>query len=109
MSTDEYGSVHNMLFANSKSPEPVVGMGGTICSWTDRHACTVVRVSDSGKTVWVKRDIAVRVDKNGMSECQNYEYSPDDSAPEEKFRRRQNGTWGNLRLGFRNTYHDFSF
>jgi hypothetical protein len=38
---------------------PIVGHGATICHYSDRTACTVVRVSPSGKTLYLQSDKAV--------------------------------------------------
>ena len=32
--------------------------GATVCGYSDRTACTVIRVSPSGKTVWLQEDNA---------------------------------------------------
>ncbi len=37
---------------------PIVGDGATICHFSDRTACTVARVSNSGKTLYLQPDIA---------------------------------------------------
>lgn len=115
MATSDFGSLTNALSVSATVP--VVGMPATILGWTDRHPATVVRVSPSGKTVWVRECHARRIDTNGMSECQKYEYSEAPDAPEREFRLgrrgwRQAGTRGRgngLRLGRREKYHDFSF
>ena len=59
-------------------PEPVVGMGATILLWTDRHAATITEVFVLGKYTYVKvrQDTSKRIDKNGMSEDQDYEFTP---------------------------------
>lgn len=58
---------------------PKVGDGATLYMHSDRHAYTVrmVRVSPSGKTIEIRasRDKAKRVDNNGMSESQTYEFT----------------------------------
>ncbi|MEY4244532.1 MAG: hypothetical protein RLZZ245_2117 [Verrucomicrobiota bacterium] len=38
---------------------PAVGDGATVCHYSDRSACIVIRVSPSGKTVWMQEDTAV--------------------------------------------------
>ena len=38
---------------------PTIGGGATVCHYSDRTACTVVRVSPSGKTIWMQEDTAV--------------------------------------------------
>lgn len=112
-------SLVNSLYAQTRNPAPEVGMGATICCWTDRHACTVVEVSRNGRVVTVQRDKATRTDSYGMSDCQSYTYEADPSAPAQVFTLRRNGRFvaegcgmkdGNvLSLGHRNEYHDYSF
>lgn len=107
-------------------PAPVVGMGATVLSWTDRHAATIIEVRDYGVIV-VQRDDAKRVDRNGMSESQTYDYAPNPNGPTYIFKRDRGGAWREcevnertgrvnmlksgygLKIGVRDTYHDFSF
>lgn len=122
------GSLVNHLQGDcTLQPVPVVGMGATLLGWTDRHAATVVGietlVQEGGKVkkgeILIRRDRAVRIDKNGMSESQTYEYSEDTAAPTVAYTFRKNGSWvrkgdtlkGGQRvaLGHRDEYHDFSF
>lgn len=114
----ETGSLVNHLISGSAMPAPAVGMGATILSWSDRRAATVTQVSKFGKRIAVVDDIATRVDKNGMSEVQEYVYTPGNSGPS-YFTLRKNGAWvregesmkggQRIALGYRNTFHDFSF
>lgn len=109
-------------------PEPVVGMGATILGWSDRHPATVVETFTAGKFLYivVQADNYKRVDKNGMSECQDYEFTPNLEGSKTTYRRGADGKWqgvyknpesgrwiqskGNgLRIGERDKYHDFSF
>lgn len=69
-----YGSLHNRLLENADSPVPKVGMGATECGYSDRHAYEVIEVKDERHIV-VRRLDSKRIDKNGMSECQEYEYT----------------------------------
>lgn len=131
----ETASLVNHLYsrATTGQPIPVVGMGVTILSWTDRHAGTIHKVTEfGGSKVWqyeieVSEDDAKRTDNNGMSECQEYEYTPRPDGYRSIFRfSRKSGEWvsgrinaetgkfkmvrGNgLIIGKRETYHDFSF
>jgi hypothetical protein len=122
-------SLVNHMYARGTigQPVPEVGMGATILMWTDRKAATIVDVLNDGKVVIVQPDRAIRVDNNGMSECQDYRFEPDPSAGKQRFkfdgqRWRElylsgSGRWcmsvkgdGNgLRIGSRDHYHDFSF
>jgi len=92
--------------------KPEVGMGATLLMWTDTHAYTITRVSDSGKTFWMKRDLAERADKNGMSDSQDYKYTPQPDAPEECVRMTKRGWMCRgqfVRVGYRDEYYDYSF
>ena len=106
----ETGSLMNHFMTDSKQPQPKVGDGCTICCWTDRHAATIIKVTRC--TVTVQEDKAIRTDKNGMSECQTYEYEPDPNGATMVFRKTKNG-WKSkgygLLIGFRNHYYDYSF
>ena len=85
-----HGSVINRLQERSAVIAiPKVGDGATLYLHSDRHAYTVrhVRVSSSGKTITIRatKDKVRRIDNNGMSESQTYEYEtvePDYKFPE---------------------------
>lgn len=112
--TQEFGSLDNMMEAGvGRDIVPEVGMGATILSWTDRHPATVVEVGEDKKTFVLQQDNAKRTDKEGMSECQSYEYTPNPSAPRKTVRLTPKG-WKivgghRVALGMRERYHDFSF
>ena len=38
---------------------PAVGGGASVCHYSDRTACTIIRISPSGKTIWMREDTAV--------------------------------------------------
>lgn len=111
------GSVVNELQGNTEQSAPQVGDGATILMWSDRHAATIVEVP-SPKTVIVQQDDAKRIDGNGISESQEYEYTRNTSAPYQTFTQRKNGTWVRkhspmrggikLRIGKRDEYYDFT-
>ena len=67
------GSFVNWLASNNEST-PVVGQGGTRYYYSDRTAFEVLSVSKDGTKVEVADYDAKRIDSNGMSECQAYEY-----------------------------------
>lgn len=119
------GSLVNYVSGNSRSPAPEIGMGVTFLHWTDRSAGTIVEILPNG-TIGVKGDIAKRIDKNGMSESQEYEYSPNPEAYTCYYRLNKTGRWestkysektkrwskgggSQIALGYRDAYHDFSF
>lgn len=122
----ETGSLVNHLYSRSASPEPVVGMGATLLSWTDRHPATVIEVNQKKRYIVVQEDDAVRLDSNGMSESQAYEYSSNPNGSKSIYRKNRKGEWvshvinpdtgrlvqrrsAGLLLGERDKYHDFSF
>lgn len=116
----QFGSLHTILAAGSRSAAPEVGAGATLLSWTDRHAATVVSVSADGRTVEVQRDIARRVDGLGMTDSgQRYEFTPDPDAAVDTYTLRRNGRWvrkgepmrqgAALLIGARDEFYDFSF
>lgn len=103
---------------------PELGMGVTMYGWSDRHSGTIVHVSENRKEIIVRGDRSVRMDKNGMSECQQYKfYQVTPVGQPEKlgsiYTLRKNGRWilaGDnlhkgqaLSLGSRDEYYDFSF
>jgi hypothetical protein len=106
------GSVVNYVMAGGHHVVVGVGDAATLLHWTDRTAGTVidVKVSKSGKTVTVRvqEDTAVRVDDNGMSECQSYTYVPNTHGAVHTFVNRGRG-WKGVAFGVRRSYHDYSF
>jgi len=121
------GSLINHIATHNQSdPLPAVGDGATLFSWSDRDAATVVYVDAKRGLVGLQSDHAKRVDSNGMSESQTYEFTPNHDAyvlmikrnkrtgkwhtvgKNEKGNWVQTGTQG-IRFGARNKYHDFSF
>lgn len=108
----ETGSLINHVMSQSHGATmPQVGMGATICGWSDRHAATIVKVTEC--QIYVQRDRVIRTDSNGMSESQHYDYAADPLAPVEIFRRTKRG-WRNkggrsLSIGHRSEFYDYSF
>lgn len=108
----ETASINNYLMSGTRGqPQPVVGMGATILMWTDRRAATIIKITPT--QVHIQRDKAIRSDNNGMSECQSYTFERDPYAKIEIFRLHKNGAYkgkcGQLRIGERDEYHDYSF
>lgn len=108
-------------------PEPMVGMGATVLCYTDRKPATIIEVFLIGRDVAVKIQIDgyKRLDNNGLSEVQEYEFFRDTEAPVYYY-KFHNGAWrqcaknrrtnrwnsvdGNgLRIGTRDKYHDPHF
>jgi hypothetical protein len=112
----ETGSLVNHVYSRSRGVTPEVGMGCTLCGWTDRHAATIVSISKSGKRIGVQGDKATRTDRNFMSENQSYTYERQPDSAISYFSLRKNGMWkpvkssyGCLVIGIRDEYYDYSF
>jgi len=137
------GSILNRIDEHrcyKKENEPKVGMGATEYMWTDRHPYSVIQVDKKWKgknfdIVVIQRDDAKRVDNNGMSESQTYEYTPNkdgkkiylkglefmhpDGIPVKVYHEvrwnEQTNRWNKclygtkVGFGHRQHYHDFSF
>lgn len=110
-----FGSIMNRINEAQNAKAPKVGDGVTIYYYSDRSAGTISRVSESGKTFWYKPDKAVRVDKNGMSESQDYIYELQPQAQEVKVYKTKDGRWRQSKhssyvgVGERDAYRDYTF
>ena len=108
----------NEILANNNTL-PQLNEAATVLSYSDRHPCTVISVTD--KEIIVQEDHAKRIDSNGMSESQNYDYSRNVNGRKFTYRKvksgRRKGQWreGGLTdgigiiFGTREKYYDFSF
>jgi hypothetical protein len=126
------GSIVNHLQSRATigQPEPVIGMGVTMFGWTDRNPATIIEIFEKGTYLYiqVQADKYTRTDSNGMSECQDYEFTPNPNGRTRYYRRKlddsnaswvgtyqkiENGRWlkgdDSIRIGERDRYHDFSF
>ena len=126
----ETASVMNNIMSRAVigQPEPAVGMGVTFLKWTDREPGTIYEVFKVGKSTYitVTADDAKRIDNNGMSESQEYEFTPCPDGYRSVFRKNlktgmwervtktESGRWAKaggegLRIGERDKYYDFTF
>jgi len=120
------GSLVNHIYSGmtANEPEPTVGMGVTMLSWSDRSAGTIVEVNTKKRYIAVTEDDAVRTDDNGMSESQVYEYTTRMDGYMYYYKKDKSGEWrrcyynenkrlvfgrGGLVLGRREKYYDFTF
>lgn len=124
------GSLINHLMSRQVrgEPPPEKGMGATLLSWTDRHAATIVDVFTAGRKTIVKvqEDKSIRIDKNGFSESQDYRYEENPQGRTYHFAKDSKGFWVQmyynedtrrwsqnrcygLKIGVRDSYHDYSF
>lgn len=116
----ETGSVMNHLRSNDPTP-PVVGKGATELMWTDRKAYFVNAVSKDGKTCTIEKARAIRTDKRGMAEAQDYRYERTGHEVELRYlwgawRYKIDEPWANKKwhkmnivFGYMDEYFDFSF
>ena len=59
-----------------KQPKPIVGMGATLSFGSDRYPYTIIKVSNTSKTISVQADIAVSTLENReWGERQEYQYT----------------------------------
>lgn len=118
MSNRWYGSITNRLEeGHTYTKEIKVGTGVTEMCYSDRHPYEVVEVIDD-RHLMIRRMNAKRIDNNGMSECQDYEYSSNlDATPIKIFlsktgwREQRGKKLGSTKfsVGFAEEYYDFSF
>jgi len=119
------GSLMNHIYSRVTNPEPEIGMGVTICMWSDRHAGTIVEIV-KGMLIVADDDVK-RTDSNGISESQEYEYTTNENNRKSYWKKDKKGKWceyyfnrdtnrfnkcntGNhLGIGYRQEYYDFSF
>jgi hypothetical protein len=109
----------DLMEINPTPTAPTVGTPVTLCYWSDNYPGTVIAVSESGKRITVQEDRATRVDDNGMSESQTWEYERDPEGATYVFSQRKNGRWylvgqemhttPSCHVGSRRKYYDFSF
>jgi hypothetical protein len=112
-----YGNLMNRIAETIRPAIPQVGMGATILYHSDRSAYTIIAVD--GKQITIQRDKVTRIDKNGMSESQDYTYAPSPQGEIKTATLRKNGTYvirgdalrgGTIvRVGVRDEYYDFGF
>lgn len=122
----ETGSLINHVMTTGRGDEPQVGMAATVCYWTDRSPATVIEVNMKGRYIVVQDDTYTRMDVNGMSESQVYEYTANPEGATRIFRKNKKNQWVlcyrnpetnrlvkaggcSLYLGKREKYHDYSF
>jgi len=110
-----YGSLTNAIENQTRSLKPEVGMGVTELCYSDRHPYTVVKIL-SEKKIQVKPDTAIRIDKNGASESQEYTYQICEEAEPITLRLNKHGGWKQVGnpdgwtyfIGEREEYYDFT-
>lgn len=77
---------------------PVVGMGATISVGSDRYPYTVCEVITENR-ILIQADDYRRTDKNGVSESQEYEYTPQPDSLRIEIKRRKDPRYLNAWFG----------
>ena len=115
-----YGSLDNRLAERARGKKPEVGMGVTEMCYSDRHPYEIIEVKDE-RHITIRRLDAKRIDNNGMSECQEYEYTSREDAPSYRLYLNNEGRWvrrvgkngvdnsSGWYVGAAEEYFDFSF
>lgn len=114
----EYGSLQNGMLAGAVSTTPVVGMGATEISWSDRAPFTITKVINE-KTIEVQAD-KVRWGGPGyreMGDNSKWVCEPNPEGVVYTLTKRKNGKWIRkeesikgrpFRIGERDSHHDDS-
>lgn len=99
--------------------QPVAGMGCSYGAGSDSYPATVTRVSESGKTLWMRHDEVMVLAGSEMTGDLVYTTIENPEAPELKYSLRKSGRWVPvgcddvwymaLSLGFRRYRQDPSF
>lgn len=124
------GSLINHMIAGAGTLSEIkAGTPATLLSWSDRSPGTVFRVFKvaSSTIVEVREDIYTRIDKNGMSESQEYEYKIDVNGSKSFWKidkngnvcrmyiNKETGRWNktktgcSIAFGRRERFYDFTF
>lgn len=104
---------------------PKVGDGATVCHYSDRTACTVIRVSASGKTIHLREDVAALDDwkpeivpggfaghcVNNASQRYTYRANPEGHVHRASLRKdgRYRSTNNERVVPGRHQFHDYNF
>jgi hypothetical protein len=113
-----FSNIVNTIIDAHKNAEPVIGDGVTELCYTDRRAYTIIQII-SNREIIIQKDKTRRLDPNGMSDCQHYEYSEDKTGETVAITKRNDNKWyvktipmrysNRFIIGIRDKYHDFSF
>lgn len=86
------GFINQMMGNNQTLPE--IGKGMTELMYSDRYAYEVLEVAPDCSWCIVDRYNAKRIDNNGMSESQDYEYKELEGSPRKlTWRNKKGGCW----------------
>ncbi len=117
-----YGSLNNRLdenkYFNGTENNLKVGTLATEYYWSDRKPYEVVKVINQ-KHIFIRELDAKRIDNNGMSDSQHYEYSSNENNKEIELkftyghwriiRKDKSSIRINISFGCAEKYYDYSF
>ena len=92
-----------------------VGDGATVQLGSDQYPYTIIWINGTGTRLTLQQDKSIRLDNNGMSDCQSYDYIKDldgeiiDVSLRKDGKYRVSNSKQRVTLGVRRKYHDFSF
>lgn len=66
----------NCAECDKQRATPAVGGAATFTLYTDSYACTVIKISPNGKTVWLRRDKATLLNGFNSGEKDALQFSP---------------------------------
>lgn len=89
-----FGSLDNRFAEdiNHNGCKVEIGMGVTELCYSDRHAYEVVAIKDD-RHITIRRLKAKRIDHNGLSECQDYEYTSNPDGATRNLFLTKKGQW----------------
>lgn len=113
----KYGSLDNILEDGIVQEKIEVGTGVAMLSWTDRTPGTIIEVDPNGKWIKIQEDDYKRIDNNGMSDNQHYEYFRNPNRHIYTYKKNRLGKFTDngrkdgrgLIIGHRERYFDYSF
>lgn len=78
----QYGSTQNKMYGQSNlvgedTHQWNIGDGVTALYWSDRHAYTVISVSDDDKTISIQRDFVTSTPGSMGASVDSYQHNPD--------------------------------
>lgn len=114
-----YGSLNNRVMERARGEQELhIGMGVTQCMWSDRRPWEIIEIKDE-RHITVRELDAKRIDSNGMSECQEYEYTSNEDNSTTTLFKTKEGRWverigrkygcDGWYVGRAEKYYDYSF
>lgn len=84
-----------------------VGDGCTIEYYSDEQACTIIEIDPKGRYLKVQEDKAIRIDNNGMSDCQSHVFERNPKGAIHTFYKTRRKDFTFFTDTGRSTYNDY--